>query len=106
MKRLFEICDDCLGVIERLKQIDKDYVLMRNVDRGVFELHNLSQRGNSYCLSFAYEQIDERMIVDVLKTRVENSEALFREMEAENQKNRQRQIKQILNDFEEKIYDS
>jgi hypothetical protein len=46
------------------------------------------------------------MIVDVLKTRVENSDALFREMEAENQKSRQRQIKQILNDFEEKIYDS
>ena len=106
MKRLFEICDDCLGVIERLKQIDKDYVLMRNADRGVFELHNLAQRGNSYCLSFAYEQIDERMIVDVLKTRVENSDALFREMEAENRKNQERQIKQILNDFEEKIYDS
>lgn len=106
MKRLFEICDDCLGVIERLKQIDKDYVLMRNADRGVFELHNLAQRGNSYCLSFAYEQIDERMIVDVLRTRVENSDALFREMEAENRKNQERQIKQILNDFEEKIYDS
>ena len=106
MKRLFEICDDCLGVIDRLKQIDKDYVLMRNADRGVFELHNLAQRGNSYCLSFAYEQIDERMIVDVLRTRVENSDALFREMEAENRKNQERQIKQILNDFEEKIYDS
>ena len=106
MKRLFEICDDCLGVIERLKQIDKDYVLMRNADRGVFELHNLAQMGNSYCLSFAYEQIDERMIVDVLRTRVENSDALFREMEAENRKNQERQIKQILNDFEEKIYDS
>ena len=106
MKRLFEICDDCLGVVERLKQRDKDYVLMRNADRGVFELHNLAQRGNSYCLSFAYEQIDERMIVDVLRTRVENSDALFREMEAENRKNQERQIKQILNDFEEKIYDS
>lgn len=106
MKRLFEICDDCLGVIERLKQIDKDYVLMRNIDRDCFELHNTAQKGSSYCLSFAYEQIDERMIDTVLKTRVENSDRLFREMEAENRINHQRQIKQILNDFEEKIYDS
>lgn len=106
MEKSFEIESDCLDIIRRIKEIDKGYYVVYNSDKRVFELHNREQGRNSYCLTFPYDALDERCYLHVLKTRVRNSDALFQEMEEENKRNQQRQIKEVLNDFEEKLYDS
>ena len=42
----------------------------------------------------------------VLKTRVQNSDTLFEEMQRENEKQKKDNIKKIWNDFKETLYDS
>ncbi len=105
MKKSFEIESDCLDIVKRLKSIDKDYFVVYNLQKQAFELHSHAQR-ITYCLTFPYETLDERAIVLTLKTRVQNSDALFAEMEADNERLRQAKIAQVFNDFKEKLYDS
>ena len=106
MQKSFEIDSDCLDIIKRIKSVDKDYFVVYNIDKKMFELHNRSQFGNTYCLTLAFDSLDERTFDLVLKTRANNFDALFEEMEKENKKLMERQTKEVLNDFEEKFYDS
>ena len=105
MKGSFEIESDCLDVVKRIKEIDKDYFVVRNLDRNVFELHCKGQGKFSYCLTLP-EVLDERAISLVLKTRVQNADELFEETEKANAKLEKAQIKEVLDDFKEKLYDS
>ena len=106
MKKSFEVESDCLEIVRRIKAIDEDYFVMFNIATHKFELHSRAQCGGSYCLTFPFDTLDERAVDLVLKTRVQNSDRLFEEMERENRELERRQTKAVLNDFEEKIYDS
>lgn len=106
MKRCFTVESDCLGIVERLKKIDQDYVLFYNLDRKKYELHNKNQQGDSYCLTFPFEVIDERMLDLAMKTRVENSDALFEELEKENSKREKKIASTAINAFKESLYES
>mgnify|MGYP004642250925 FL=1 len=106
MKKSFEIESDCLDIIKRIKAVDEDYFVVFNMDKKKFELHNKSQGGNTYCLTFPFNILDERAVTLVLKTRVQNSDALFEEMQRENEKQEKDNIKKIWNDFKETLYDS
>ena len=106
MRKSFEVDSDCLDIIRRIKAIDEEYFVVFNQITNCFELHNRSQCGDSYCLTFPFDTLDERAVDFVLKTRVQNSDKLFEEMERENRELEKRQIKSTLNDFEEKMYDS
>lgn len=106
MKRSFEIESDCLEIIKRIKAVDEDYFVVFDLDKKKFELHNKSQGGNTYCLTFPFDTLDERAVTLVLKTRVQNSDALFEEMQRENEKQEKDNIKKIWNDFKETLYDS
>lgn len=106
MQKSFEIDSDCTDIIKRLKDIDNDYFVVFNLERNVLELHNRSQLKNTYCLTLDFDELDERTINLVLKTRANNFDALFEEMEKENKNLLKMQTKEILNDFEEKFYDS
>jgi hypothetical protein len=105
MKKSFEIESDCLDIIKRIKSIDKDYFVKYNQD-GKFELHHRGQGRNTYCLTFPFDELDERAYLHTLKTRVQNSDEIFKEMERENLKLMEKQTKKILNDAKEKFYDS
>lgn len=106
MKRSFEIESDCLDITKRIKEVDEDYFVVFNLDKNKFELHNRSQSGNSYCLTFPFETLDERAVTLVLKTRVQNCGTLFEEIKKENEKMEKDNIKKIWNDFKETLYDS
>lgn len=106
MKRSFEIESDCLDITKRIKAVDEDYFVLFDLDKKKFELHNKSQGGNAYCLTFPFDSLDERAVTLVLKTRVQNSDALFEEMQRENEKQEKDNIKKIWNDFKETLYDS
>ena len=106
MERLIEIESDCLCVVQRIKAIDSDYYVVFDLDEKKFKLFCRGQFGNPYCLTFPYDRLDERCVDYVLRTRVQNSDKIFEEIEKENELNTKRQIKQILNGLEERIYDS
>ncbi len=99
MKKSFEIESDCLDIVRRIKAIDADYFVMFDTSSKRFQLHSRAQGASTYCLTFPYDTLDERAVCQVLKTRVQNSEQLFKELEEENAKNQRAATKKILNDF-------
>lgn len=106
MKKLFEIESDCLEIVDRLKAIDPSYYVVRNLDTQKFELHSRDQKPFSYCLTIPFDTLDERTISLALKTRVQNSDKLFEELERENLKHQQKAAQEVLNNFKEKLYDT
>lgn len=105
MKKSFEIESDCLEIVKRIKEIDGDYFVVRNLDRDVFELHCHGQGQSTYCLTLP-EVLDERAVDLVLKTRIQNFDELIAEAEKENEILEKKQEKQVLDDFKEQLYDS
>ena len=83
---LIEIENDVYFILDRLKEIDKNYQIFFNTKRNVFEVHSIGQIGGSYCLTVPYKILDKRTLDLVNKTKRENSERLFEEMERENKK--------------------
>ena len=110
MKNSFEIDSDCLEIVRRIKSIDEDYFVMFNTQKKTFQLHHRAQRGSTYCLTFPFDTLDERAYFFVLKTRVQNSDKIFAEMEKQNAQLEKAVSKQVLNEFlesiEEKQYES
>ncbi len=106
MKKSFIIESDCLDIVKRIKTIDKAYFVVFNIENSKFELHHAEQERGTYCLTFPFDVLDERAYLHVLKTRVENADAIFAEIDRQNEKLVSRQIKEVLDDFKEKFYDS
>jgi hypothetical protein len=105
MKKFLVVDSDCLDVVERLRGIDKDYFLVLNLDKNKFELHCSSQYPQTYCLTFPYEVIDERMVDMALKTRVERSDEIFKELEREEEKRKKEIAATARRTLEESLYD-
>ena len=83
---LIEIKNDVYFILERLKEIDRNYQIFFNTKRRVFEIHSKGQIGGSYCLTVPYKTLDSRTVELVNKTKRENSKKLFEEIEKENRK--------------------
>ena len=106
MKKSFEIYSDCLDIVKRLKEIDKDYFVVFNIERKTFELHNRAQERDTFCFTLPFDTLDERAIFLTKKTLSKKRDELFKEMEEENAKNLKSKCRQILNDAEARLYES
>lgn len=106
MKRSFEIYSDCQDIIKRLKEIDKDYFVLYNLDRKCFELHNHAQKEDTFCLSLPFPYLDERVIDLTLKTLSFKRDELIKELDEENERLVKRRTRSILNDVEARLYES
>ena len=105
MKRSFEIYSDCQDIIKRLREIDKDYFVLYNLDRHCFELHNRAQINDTFCLSLPFEYLDERVIDLTLKTLSVKRDELIKELDAENERLVKAKTRTILNDVEARLYE-
>lgn len=105
MKKSFEIYSDCLDIIKRLREIDKDYFVMFNLDRNCFELHNRAQEvGGTFCLTLP-DVLDERSVDLTKRTLSQKRDELIAQLDAENEKIMQAKVKDTLNDMEAMLYD-
>lgn len=71
---------------ERLREIDRDYFVIRNHTRQVFEIHHRTQPESSYCLTVPYSELDARTLDLVRKTNIVNAEKLLLQMDEHNRK--------------------
>ena len=76
---------------ERIREIDRQYRVVRNLNDKRFELHHLGQfekTGNSFCLVIPYSELDARAVDFVNRTSIRNRnlQRELREMEEENEK--------------------
>ncbi len=81
-----KIDSDVFEITKRLKAIDNSYFVLFNTLKNCYELHSENQPHTSFCLTLAFNCLDERTINLTLKTRSENRKILFEEIEKNNQK--------------------
>lgn len=98
---LIKIESDNYFIAQRIKEIDSNYLLMFNTKTKKYEVHNLGQAGDTFCVCLPFITLDERTIHFVQKTRIENIDKVLNEIDKENLKNER---KNKL-DIKEKIYE-
>ncbi|MEG2159471.1 MAG: hypothetical protein RRY18_06275, partial [Clostridia bacterium] len=67
------------------RAIDSAYKVYYNGRLCRYEIHNINQKGNTLCLVAPYDELDARCVDLVLKTRRENADKLFDEMDRDNE---------------------
>lgn len=82
---LIEVKNDVYFIADRLKEVDENYFILFNTKKQHYEVHHKAQ-SDTYCLTVPYAELDERTIVFVNQTRVENRDRLIRELDEENKK--------------------
>lgn len=102
MEYLCVIENDLFDIANRIKNIDKDYVIYRNMLSGKFELHN-TRYTPSLQVILPYDELDMRTIVYTVNTRVENIKKVAEEMEKENQRLEKENYAKMQNDILEKV---
>lgn len=103
MKNQILLDCDPYYIVSRIKEVDENYFIVYNRNRNTFELHNSSQKDNSYALTIPYDTLDERTIFLARKTRKENFDKLIKEMDEDNQKLQNSKIKDAVEQIKEVI---
>lgn len=98
---------DALDVISRIKNWNNKYevLFIPKLKKFVLYLFENELVPPIYCLTFPYEQIDERMIDYVQKSEVQNRKHVLKEMEESNALLLKKEQKKILEKME-KLSDS
>lgn len=76
-----EIFYDLFNVVQRVKQINNKYRIFRNKKKSRFELYYQNGLNLEFELVLPYEKLDYRTIDLVLKSRVENADKIFKEID-------------------------
>ena len=103
MKNLLIIEGDTFFINERLKEIDKDYFIVFNLEKQKYEVHVQGQAKSSYAFTLPFDGLDERTILFAQKTRIANMDKILDEIEKDNEKSYKRLIKQQVNLLKEII---
>ncbi len=83
-KYLKQVTRDLYDISRRIREIDRFYRIMFDCRSEKFEVHNLRQAGNTYCLTVPFDRLDERTLTLVRKTRVARAEDVFKDIEKHN----------------------
>ena len=97
---LAEMKTNVYMIPERVREIDGDYRVVRNLDAGQYEIHHLGQyqkTGVSLCLVLPFAELDCRTVAYVNQTSVRNRNLMreFRQMEEENEKKHFKKTQEI-----------
>lgn len=101
MNCLTQLTTNVYLIPERLKEIDPHYFVVRNHQKGVFEIHHNNQPHTTYCLTVPYPELDCRTLELVRKTAIHNLDKLIAQMDEENQK-RERETQKLPQEAAEK----
>ena len=100
---LIEIRNDVYFILDRIKEIDNGYKIFYNLAKKHFEIHNSKQKGDSYCLTVPFKVLDERTVNLVRKSRVENADEIFREIDKQNENNNKKIENEIFKNIEKEF---
>lgn len=100
-----EIKSDALGIIDRIKKWNKKYSVYYNFKKNKFELYltETNLKPKLYCLTFPFNQIDERMITVMLKSEIQNRKTILEEMEKSNNELLAKEQKKVLENVEKNL---
>lgn len=87
--------NDVFFIEKRLKEIDRRYFLLFDKKKQTWEVH-LKHQNPSLCVTIPYPVPDERTILLVNKTRVENMKKLMQEIDESNLKLEKKMQKEMV----------
>ena len=102
---LYEILNDVFFISDRIKEIDENYKIYFNSEKNKFEIHNIGQIGDSYCLAVPFQYLDLGAIDLVKKTLSINGEKLLEEIDLNNKKISEINEKIIYNKAKDQLFD-
>lgn len=76
-----EIFYDLFNVVQRVKQINNKYRVFRNKKKNRFELYFQNGLNLEFELVIPFDELDYRTVDLVLKSRVENADKIFKEID-------------------------
>ncbi len=101
-----KLTHDVYNISKRIKLIDRDYYVVYNTSTCKFEVHNLSQIGSSYCLTLPFNELDERTLDYVAKTRCANIETILDKIENDNKILESAKKRETLSELNELVSDN
>lgn len=78
---MFEIFEDLFDIVKKIKSIDSNYKVFRNVKKHRFEIYYLNGLNLNLELVVPYEKLDYRTINKLNESKIENADALFSKLE-------------------------
>lgn len=102
MEYLCVIENDLFDISNSIKNIDRDYVIYRNMLNKKFELHN-TRYSPTLQVVLPFDELDMRTIDYAVNTRVENIKKVAEEMEKENNRLEKENDAKMQNDILERV---
>ena len=78
------INSDVYNIAKRIKDIDRDYFIVYNTSKNVYEVHNSSQIGSTYCVCIPYNTLDVRTLEFVYMTQSKFISDIIAKIDSEN----------------------
>lgn len=83
---MIEIFTDLFDIVKKIKSIDNNYRVFRNLKKHRFEIYYQNGLNLNLELILPYNKLDYRAINLIFKSRVENADELFDEVDKFNDK--------------------
>ena len=97
-----KLTSDALGIIKRIKSWNKKYEVYYNLKSKKFILYLIENnlKPKTYCLTFPYGEIDERMFYHTLKSEMQNRQRVLQEIEEHNSRLLKYEQEKIIKEME------
>jgi len=76
-----EILEDLFDIVKKIKSIDSKYRVFRNIQKHRFEIYYLNGLNLNLELVVPYDKLDYRTINLINKSKVENADEIFKQLE-------------------------
>lgn len=81
-----EIFEDLFNIVRKIKEIDSNYRVFRNKTKHRFEVYYQKGLRRNLELVVPFDFLDYRLINLINKSKIENADLLFKEMDEQNRK--------------------
>lgn len=98
-----KIENDVFDIANRIKNIDRKYVIYFNTTKNQFEVHNLSQKQDTYCLRVPYPVLDDRTLKLTRQTSGANIKIILNQIEIDNELVENAEKRSALNKFNDRL---
>lgn len=80
---LIKINNDMFNIVQRIRDIDKNYYVLFNTKSRNYELHHKAQKYSSFCLNLG-KTLDAKCVNKTLKTKSSNFVKIFNDLDFNN----------------------
>ena len=98
---------DTFGICERIKKLDKNYYVVYDTIKRVYEIHNSKQIFNTYCINVG-STLDMRAVKKLYTSSISNLDNILKEIDRHNdslEKESKRKISDMVSWRAGEIYD-